>query len=60
MYSMGVPVGMLVDSRGPRSAVVIGSVLLGVGYWPLHTAYDAGHGSVPLLCFFSYLTGLGG
>ncbi|KAI1877141.1 uncharacterized protein JN550_001213 [Neoarthrinium moseri] len=60
MYSAGVPVGMLVDSRGPRPAVILGSVLLGVGYWPLHTAYNAGHGSVSLMCFFSYLTGLGG
>ncbi|ETS83772.1 hypothetical protein PFICI_05648 [Pestalotiopsis fici W106-1] len=60
MYSMGVPVGMLVDNKGPRPAVISGSILLGVGYWPLHSAYNAGHGSVPLMCFFSYLTGLGG
>ncbi|KAI4603168.1 hypothetical protein KJ359_005960 [Pestalotiopsis sp. 9143b] len=60
MYSMGVPVGILVDNKGPRPAVISGSVLLLVGYWPLHSAYNAGHGSVPLMCFFSYLTGLGG
>ncbi|KAK6080980.1 major facilitator superfamily transporter [Seiridium cupressi] len=60
MYSMGVPVGILVDNRGPRPAVIFGSILLGIGYWPLHTAYNDGHGSVPLMCFFSYLTGLGG
>lgn len=60
MYSMGVPVGMLVDNKGPRPAVIIGSVLLGIGYWPLHNAYNDGHGSVPTMCFFSYLTGLGG
>jgi Major Facilitator Superfamily len=60
MYSMGVPVGMFVDYRGPRPAVIAGSILLGLGYFPLHQAYDAAAGSVPLLCFFSYLTGLGG
>ncbi|KAI1775212.1 MFS general substrate transporter [Hypoxylon cercidicola] len=60
MYSMGVPVGMFVDSKGPRPAVIVGAVLLGLGYYPLHQAYNAGHGSVPWLCFVSYLTGLGG
>jgi MFS family permease len=60
MYSMGVPVGILVDGKGPRPAVMIGSIILLVGYFPLHSAFDAGHGSVPLLCFFSFLTGLGG
>ncbi|KAK7981870.1 hypothetical protein PG996_009556 [Apiospora saccharicola] len=60
MYSAGVPIGMLIDSKGPRPAVVLGSILLGIGYYPLHVAYSEGHGSVPLMCFFSYLTGLGG
>ncbi|KAL7627626.1 hypothetical protein AAE478_001819 [Parahypoxylon ruwenzoriense] len=60
MYSMGVPVGMFVDSKGPRPAVIVGSILLGLGYYPLRQAYDVGHGSVPWMCFASYLTGLGG
>lgn len=60
MYTMGVPVGMFVDHRGPRPAVIAGSILLGLGYFPLHQAYDSGSGSVPLLCLFSYMTGLGG
>ncbi|KAI8961658.1 MFS general substrate transporter [Daldinia sp. FL1419] len=60
MYSMGVPVGMFVDSKGPRPAVIVGAFLLGLGYFPLHQAYDAGQGSVPWLCFVSYLSGLGG
>ncbi|KAI1170480.1 MFS general substrate transporter [Nemania sp. FL0916] len=60
MYTMGVPVGMLVDSRGPRPAVLVGSLLLGLGYLPLHNAYDAGSGSVPWLSLASFLTGLGG
>ncbi|KAH8681381.1 major facilitator superfamily domain-containing protein [Xylariales sp. PMI_506] len=59
MYSMGVPAGMLID-RSPRPPVVIGAILLCLGYWPLHSAYNAGHGSVPAMCFFSYLTGFGG
>jgi len=60
MYSMGVPVGMFVDTRGPRPAVFVGSILLGVGYLPLERAYNAGQGSVPWLSFASFLTGLGG
>ena len=60
MYSLGVPIGMLIDSRGPRPAVLAGSVLLAAGYFPLHQAYDDGSGSVSWLCFFSYLSGLGG
>ncbi|KAL3418352.1 major facilitator superfamily transporter [Phlyctema vagabunda] len=60
MYSLGIPVGILVDRKGPRLAVIIGFVLLAAGYFPLHQAYDKGFGSIPLLCFFSYLTGLGG
>lgn len=60
MYTAGVPVGMFVDHRGPRPAVLIGSILLAIGYFPLHQAYDSASGSVATLCFFSYLSGLGG
>ncbi|KAI1151626.1 MFS general substrate transporter [Nemania diffusa] len=60
MYSMGVPVGMFIDSRGPRPAVLAGAVLLGLGYLPIQRAYDAGQGSVPWLSLASFLTGLGG
>ncbi|KAI1639846.1 MFS general substrate transporter [Biscogniauxia mediterranea] len=60
MYSMGVPVGMFVDSKGSRPAVIIGAFLLFAGYFPLHQAYDAGHASVPWLCFVSFLSGFGG
>ncbi len=56
----GVPIGMFVDNRGTRPAVLAGSVLLGVGYFPFKASYESGSGSVPLMCFFSYLTGLGG
>ncbi|KAK5998175.1 hypothetical protein PT974_00547 [Cladobotryum mycophilum] len=60
MYSMGVPIGMFVDHRGPRPAVLAGAILLAIGYFPLHQAFDRASGSIPILCFFSYLTGLGG
>lgn len=60
MYTMGFPIGMFIDTRGPRPAVLAGAVLLAVGYFPLHTAYDNAKGSVALLCFYSYLSGLGG
>ncbi|KAH6688076.1 major facilitator superfamily domain-containing protein [Plectosphaerella plurivora] len=60
MYLLGVPIGIFVDSRGPRPAVVAGAVLLALGYFPLHQAFDRGSGSVGLFCFFSFLTGLGG
>ncbi|KAK0722127.1 major facilitator superfamily domain-containing protein [Lasiosphaeria miniovina] len=60
MYSMGVPVGLFIDHRGPRPAVIAGALLLGLGYFPFRSAFDSASGSVALLCFFSYLSGLGG
>lgn len=60
MYSLGVPAGLLVDHKGPRPAVIIGAVLLGIGYFPFRAAYDNASASVALMCFFSFLTGFGG
>ncbi|SPQ20063.1 e6ecd097-12a1-4e4c-8635-e7a4bb17d2ef [Thermothielavioides terrestris] len=60
MYSMGVPVGLFVDHRGPRPAVIAGALCLGIGYVPFRAAYETASGSVPVLCFFAFLTGLGG
>lgn len=60
MYSLGVPAGILVDTKGSRPAVIIGSMLLGIGYFPFRAAYDTASGSVSLMCFFSFLTGFGG
>ena len=79
MYTAGVPIGILVDSKGPRPGALFGAVLLGVGYFSLYkgtkpymrptglvsdiaTAYDGGPGtiSMPWLCFFAFLTGVGG
>lgn len=57
---MGIPIGMLVDAKGPRLAVIVGAILLGAGYFPLHIAYDRGSAPMPLLCIFSFMTGLGG
>ncbi|RFU77017.1 hypothetical protein TARUN_5219 [Trichoderma arundinaceum] len=60
MYSLGIPIGMFVDDRGSRPAVLAGGFLLAIGYIPLRLFFEKGAGSVPVLCFFSYLTGLGG
>jgi len=57
---MGIPTGLLVDSKGPRPAVIVGALFLGAGYFPLHQAYDGEFASVPLLCMFSFFTGFGG
>lgn len=61
MYATGIPVGLLVDGRGPRGAILIGGACLALGYFPLKTAFDAGAGAtnIVLLCFFSFLTGTG-
>lgn len=60
MYAVGLPVGIFVDKKGPRPAVLLGSVMLALGYFPLHQTYDKGSGTVALMCLFSFLTGLGG
>lgn len=58
---MGIPGGLLIDRQGPRWGVLMGSICLAFGYFPLHSAYKAGPGNVniPALCFFSLLTGVG-
>ena len=58
---MGIPGGILIDSRGPRWGVLMGSICLAAGYIPLKRAYDIGPGgmSVAGMCFFSLLTGVG-
>ncbi|KAF2456923.1 major facilitator superfamily domain-containing protein [Lineolata rhizophorae] len=61
MYASGIPVGLLVDSKGPTPSVLLGSIALGAGYFPIKKAFDGGAGSmsVSLLCFLSFLTGMG-
>lgn len=61
MYLVGIPVGVLIDARGPRLGAVLGGAALSCGYFPLYSAYKAagqGYG-VWLLCFFTFLTGAG-
>ncbi|KAG9497802.1 hypothetical protein J7337_010673 [Fusarium musae] len=60
MYTLGMPIGIFVDHRGPRPAVLGGAIFMLFGYFPLHQAYHRGSGSVMLMCLFSYMTGLGG
>lgn len=51
---------MFVDKKGPRPAVMVGSIMLALGYFPLYQAYNKGEGAVALMCLFSFLSGLGG
>ncbi|KAJ5776598.1 uncharacterized protein N7511_001609 [Penicillium nucicola] len=62
MYAMGIPMGLLTDARGPRLVTLVGSICLGLGYFPIYLAYDHGEGSMPIifLCLFTFLTGMGG
>ncbi|KAJ6096509.1 hypothetical protein N7486_007255 [Penicillium sp. IBT 16267x] len=62
MYAMGIPMGLLIDAKGPRLITLIGSMCLGLGYYPIYLAYQHGEGSLPVffLCFFAFLTGTGG
>ena len=78
MYTAGIPVGLLVDNRGPRPGALFGAVTIGIGYLSIFrgkyvyrlilatlmigTAYQGGPDSIamPWLCFFAYLTGIGG
>lgn len=61
MYASGIPIGFVVDGRGPRLAVLIGACCLISGYFPLYSAFNKGPGqsSFALLCFASLLTGIG-
>jgi hypothetical protein len=60
MYSVGIPIGMFIDTRGPRPGVLVGSVLMFAGYILLRRAYVAGGDSMVLLCLYSFATGMGG
>ncbi|KAL8986765.1 MAG: hypothetical protein Q9177_003967 [Variospora cf. flavescens] len=62
MYIGGIPVGMLVDRKGPRPGVLMGGGLMTVGYFSIHRAYESGPGSIalPWLCLFAFMTGIGG
>lgn len=36
MYASGIPVGLLVDAKGPRPGVLIGALSLGTGYFLIY------------------------
>lgn len=61
MYASGIPMGMVVDKKGPRPAALLGAFALAIGYFPIRTAFDNGPGSMSvfLLSFLSFLTGVG-
>ena len=40
MYTAGIPIGMLVDSKGPRPGVTLGAVALGIGYFSIYRCED--------------------
>lgn len=58
---MGIPGGILIDSKGPRWGVALGCVLLAIGYFGLKSAYDNGPDSmgVAMLCLFALSSGSG-
>lgn len=35
MYASGIPFGMIVDAKGPKWGVAMGTILFAAGYWPL-------------------------
>ncbi|KAF2010463.1 MFS general substrate transporter [Aaosphaeria arxii CBS 175.79] len=61
MYAVGIPMGIITDRKSPRLAAIIGMFALGLGYYPIRSAYDQGVGSmsVSLISFCSFLTGVG-
>lgn len=36
MYASGIPIGLLIDTKGPRLALLIGAATIGGGYYPIH------------------------
>ncbi|RMZ89267.1 hypothetical protein DV736_g3520, partial [Chaetothyriales sp. CBS 134916] len=59
MYAMGIPAGMMVDSKSPRWGLTMGLVLFAIGYYPIaREAYNSGPGyPILLLCLYSFFTG---
>src|ERR1700712_1488608 len=62
MYAMGIPLGMVVDHRGPHLNIALGAFVVAGGYYFLREAYLDGADAVGItwLCMFSFLTGAGG
>ena len=40
MYTAGIPIGLLVDAKGPRPGALFGAVSLGVGYFSLYKGME--------------------
>ena len=40
MYTAGVPIGLLVDAKGPRPGTLFGSAALAVGYFALYKGME--------------------
>ena len=40
MYTAGIPIGLLVDAKGPRPGTLFGSASLAVGYFSLYRGMD--------------------
>ncbi|KAL9056972.1 MAG: hypothetical protein Q9162_002638 [Coniocarpon cinnabarinum] len=62
MYGMGIPAGLLIDRRGPKYGIAIGTIALAFGYFPLHSAYGQGPGGsigFYLSCLCCFFTGTG-
>ena len=41
MYGMGIPAGLLVDRRGPKYGIAMGTIALAFGYFPLRNGMQA-------------------
>jgi hypothetical protein len=52
MYASGIPLGLMIDARGPRIALLIGAAALGGGYYPIHKGMVIGDcsGGLILIC----------
>lgn len=62
LYCSGFFTGYLTDTKGPIITLPLGVAALILGYYPLYLAFEHGPGYLSLgsLCFFAWLTGLGG
>ena len=36
MYACGIPVGLIVDAKGPLPGLLLGAASLGIGYFPIY------------------------
>ena len=53
MYASGVPLGMLVDYKGPRWGVAVGVVFFALGYYPIAKGLDVSTHGRPVLRDYS-------